>query len=427
MAEFRIPGPTGLVEIPISDGTRMCRVSPSPGPVGANNNVVTAMPLEDRFVEVMRRTLPLLPADIQEEFAAMFSPSALLIMAGTLAVWAGSHYVGIGFIVDGLLLLGGVVFLGWQIWSAASDFMSFIDLTYNARSSSDLDTAAKHLSNFIAVVGVAAFIALVTKGAAKRVNLAKAAATRILVRMATAVEAGMTPNHFQSILKVAMNPKNPRIILFRKTNPKSVQYIERGFPPKPKEIKVKTGEHSGIVTATDPGEISKVRTTVDPNSGKKYYTVDSNGRTATNGDGLTIDLDVNQWPVETGQVIDPTSKKPLVGDYDLFDVFDPQVLAGNKPPNQGNLVLATSDGKFVDDFTNPEVRQVVSDLNDAIGSRRVMHGHHAAYDSIENLKPDELISVFMPDGNVFSMNKEALLQFYKKIGRSTLDLSNWMQ
>ena len=55
-----------------------------------------------------------------------------------------------------------------------------------------------------------------------------------------------------------------------------------------------------------------------------------------------------------------------------------------------------------------------------------MHGHHGAFDSIDNLDPDEMVVAFMPDGVAVAMNKAALRQFYEKIGRSTLDLKQWM-
>lgn len=425
MPDCKIPGPQGgrntcnevreSLFMGLATTTRVIGSRPS----------VADMDLEDRFMVVMQRTAPKLPGDIREEFEALLSPAALAIVVGVLAVWAGSHYFGVGFVVDAILIGGGVIFLGWQVWDAADDFISFLKLTYSAENENDLDSAATHLSNFIAVVGVAAFIALLTRGAGKKIKVKTAKKTGV-VRAAGAADAGMTGSHFRAIMKVAMDKANPRIILFRKTNPKSLQYIERGFPPKPKEIKVKTDEASGIVTCIDSGEVNKVRKTIDPESGQMYYTVDRMRGTATNGAGDTIKIDANDWPVEVGQVIDPKTKKPLVGDYDLFDVFDPKVIAGKKTGNQGNLVLATKDGKFVDDFTNPEVRKAVDDLNKAIGSRRVMHGHHGAFDSIDNLKPDEVITAFLPDGTVVALDKVALKQLYEKIGRSTLDLKQWM-
>jgi hypothetical protein len=119
------------------DGTIDPLTSPAASAPGAVN--VGTMSLDDRFAEVLRRTLPLLPGEMQQEFAAMLSPTSLLIMAGTLAVWAGSHYFGVGFIVDGLLLLGGAIFLGYQVITAAMDFYSAVSLTLQANTSADLD------------------------------------------------------------------------------------------------------------------------------------------------------------------------------------------------------------------------------------------------------------------------------------------------
>lgn len=426
MPDCKIPGPVGgrnhCVEVReslflgLASTTRLIGRPPS----------VAEMDLEDRFMIVLRRTAPKLPGDIREEFEALLSPAALAVIVGVLAVWAGSHYFGVGFIVDAILIGGGVIFLGWQVWDAADDFISFLSLTYSAESESELESAATHLSNFIAVVGVAAFIALLTRGTGKKIKV-KATPKKGMIRAAGMADAGMLSSHFNAIRKVAMNANRPRIILFRKTNPNSLKYIERGFPPKPKEIKVKTDPNSGIVTCQSTDEVAEVRKAIDPDSGKQYYTVDRGRTTATNGAGESIDLNGSDWPKEVGQVIDPKTKKPLVGDYDLFDVFDPKVIAGKKTGNQGNLVLATKDGRFVDDFTNPEVRRAVEELNQAVGSRRVMHGHHGAYDSIDNLKAAEVITVFLPDGNVMALDKVALKELYEKIGRSTLDLKRWME
>ena len=390
------------------------------------------MPLEERFISVLYRTLPKLPADIQDAFAAMLSPTTLAVIVGVLAVWAGSHYVGIGFIVDVVFVVGGVILVGWEIWSAAADFMAFLDLTYNGRTENDLERAASHLSKFIAVVGIEVFLAMLTRGAGKKINV-KAANARAVTRTAVAADAGMTAAHFRAIRQLAMSPTNPRVILFRKTNlghpskTGGANYIELGFPPKPKEIKGANTLDSGIVTC-NKGKVDSVRKIVEPDSGKKYYTVDRNGRTATNGDGHTIDLSGKSWSriLEPDQVIHPQKEMPVVGDYDLFDVIDPRVFDGTMPPNQGNMVLASSDGKFVDDFTNPWKRQAVADINNALGSRQVMHGHHGAFDSIANLDPTEAVTAFFPDGSTVVYNRAALQNLYDRLGRSTLDLKQFM-
>lgn len=230
---------------------------------------------------------------------------------------------------------------------------------------------------------------------------------------------GMPASHFQAVRQVAMDPKNHSVILFRQTNPRSIPFIERGFPAKPGEIKMaKTSDVTGIVTCRSVEEVMEARNA-------EYYIVDADRLTAKNAGGQVIDVRGRGWPVEPGQVIDAVSKKPLVGDYDLFDVFDWGVLDGRQPGNHGNLVLATSEGKLAKDFTNPRGRQIKDALNAAFGSPRVMHGHHGAYDSIENLKSGELVTAFLPDGTVVSMEKAGLHEFYQRIDRSTLDLIKW--
>ena len=200
MASFRMPGPMG--HTPYGTGTvdagTMC-VARSPRPGTIRHDVgVAALPLSDRFVSVLRRTVPYLPSEMREEFAQILSPASLAIISGTLVVWAGSHYVGVGFIVDALLLVTGVAFLGWQVWGAAGDLTRAIQLTVDAASDHDLDEAAKRLANFVAVVGVAAFLALLTKGAkgaAKgRGSGMSAAATEALVDQMLMKVMGSTKN-----------------------------------------------------------------------------------------------------------------------------------------------------------------------------------------------------------------------------------------
>ena len=385
------------------------------------------MSLEDRFVSVLHRTGPKLPGEIQEEFMALLSPASIAIIVAVLVVWAGSHYFGVGFVADAILLVAGIGFLGWQVWTVGGDFVAFIELTYSARTESDLEKAATHLANFIAVVGVAVFMALIAKGA-KRYG-PRIRNMRGVIKAASAADAGMPPNHFNAFLRAAANPTRPRIIMVRQTNPKSVQWIRRGFPAKPKEIKMKTSSQTGIVTCRDVSEVAKAQRTIRSGSNKKYYVVDRNRRTATNGSGETIQLDNPDWPVEAGQVIDPVAQKPLVGDYDLMAVIDPNAKGRNLALAVDNTANARSGrplGSLTDDFTNSDIRRVAADVNRQLDQERVLHGSQEAFDSLDNLAADELVVGFFPDGNAMSFNKQGLIDFYGSIGRSTLDLKQFM-
>jgi hypothetical protein len=385
----------------IDEGTLGRWQSPAPGPVGTSPPVGD-MPLDDRFIEVLQRTLPLLPAEVREEFAQLLSPTNLLIIVGTLVVWAGSHYFGVGFVMDAILLAAGAIFLGLQVLTAASDFVLAIKLTAEARSEADLDQASRHLANFVAVVGVAVFTALVFRGARKVAPRARAA----IAGAAAGRYGGMTPTHFRVFQDVARTMK--RIIVVRNTNPKSTQWIERGFPPKPMEIKIKTSQNTGIVTALKAEEIRYARS-------KGYYVVDADG-VPRNALGQEMRFTSKpEWPMEPGQIVHPQQQKPLVGDYDLLGVINPEA------PGR-NIALAASEGKVLDDWTNPEVRRIAEALNNRMDQPRVMHGAHDMY---SKGKPDLSdvggSTVFLPDGTTRSLNTaDDVAAFYQELGRQTI-------
>lgn len=428
MSDFRIPGPIGADghAVPTDFDTCPVRLTPTPGPV-ASSGKLEALALEDRFVSVLQRTAAKLPVEVREEFAAMLDPATLAIIVGVLAMWAGSHYVGVGFIVDILLVVVGIGVLGWQIWSVGHDFVAFLDLTYTARTEDDLEKAATHLANFIAVVGVAAFMALVAKGAKRYAP--KARTLRGSVRAASAADAGMPASHFRVFARVASDANRPRIILVRKTNPASVKWIEKGFPAKPKEIKMKTAKLSGIVTCKGADEAAKARRTLRHGSGKQYLVVDDTGRTASNARGEKIELSDADWPVEPNQVIDPIANKPLVGDYDLMGVIDPNAKGRNLAlavDNVANKRAGREPGTFVDDFSNTEITKVARRVNQGLDRPRVLHGSHEAFDSIDNLDAGETVVGFFPDGRAFAFDRGGLTEFYETIGRSTLDLKRFL-
>ena len=196
MAHQRTPGPTNGVSQAELGTESVCRI-PVYAPKSVGSTDVSAWRLEDRFINVMNRTGPKLPEEIRDEFMVLLQPQALAMIVGVLVVWAASHAFGVGFVADVILLAVGAAFLGFQIWSVADDFAEFIKKTYYARTETDLEQASKHLANFIAVVGVGAFIAILTKGAKGSGN--KLTAIRL---KPTATRA-----HYMNVLGWAQKPK----------------------------------------------------------------------------------------------------------------------------------------------------------------------------------------------------------------------------
>ncbi len=378
----------------------ICRLDGTMSPIGTNASPgtavsVSAMSLQDRFCEVLRRTAPLLPGEIHQEFATMLSATSILIMAATLAVWAGSHYFGVGFVVDGLLLAGGAIFLGYQVISAGMDFCNAVYVTANATSNRDLDTAASLLANFVATVGVAAFSYLVMKGAKRAAPTARAG----IASLAAGRYGGLTPTHYR-LFQLAARMHN-RIIAVRNTNPLSTGWIERGYPAKPIAIKAHTSKTTGIVTAANPGEAQAARTF-------GYYVVDADG-VARNATGQTLRLPgQTEWPLEPGQIIDAQKLRPLVGDYDLLGVIDPSARGRN-------IVLAADRGETLLNWTGPENQRIANSLNGMMDQPRVLHGAHDGFADVAAAGPS---TVFFPDGYVLELtSSEAVAQFYRQIGR----------
>jgi len=120
-------------------------------------------PLKDKFGAVLRRTLPLLPAGMRQEFQALLSPVNIGIMAAALVLWAASHLVGAGEAADLLLFAGGWLMMGMAVKDVAVDLGGFLLLTSSAADEKDLDEAATLLARAIAVMGVTAFTMLLAK------------------------------------------------------------------------------------------------------------------------------------------------------------------------------------------------------------------------------------------------------------------------
>ncbi len=162
MASERIPGAQGRsgVALSLDDGTLARWQTPSPGGLGLR---LADQAPADKLVAAMRRTIPLLPAELRAGFAVLLTSRNLALTTGVLAVWAGSHLFGVGEVADALLALTGAVFLGMSVFTAGHDLVQFVHLGSAARTPEDLDRAAVHLARFVATVGVATIVSLILK------------------------------------------------------------------------------------------------------------------------------------------------------------------------------------------------------------------------------------------------------------------------
>ncbi len=137
------------------------------GDYGESKPAIGQWSIKDKFADVLRRTAPKLPGELRIQFLALLTPLNLGIMVATLVAWAGSQFFGVGEIIDLLLLAVGSFFLGMAVFTVAKDLWGFLHGTVTATTELDLDKAALSLAEAIAIMGVAAFVALLSKMGAK--------------------------------------------------------------------------------------------------------------------------------------------------------------------------------------------------------------------------------------------------------------------
>lgn len=130
---------------------------------------VAEMTASERLIEAIYRSIPMLPAEAGEQLKAMLTPQAIAIAVGTLIVWAGSHFFGIGEIVDVILLVAGAIFIGLGVFEGADHLYDFVQIAINAKSDADLTRAAEHFAKAVNILGITVITALLFKNSAKAV------------------------------------------------------------------------------------------------------------------------------------------------------------------------------------------------------------------------------------------------------------------
>jgi hypothetical protein len=123
------------------------------------------MTVPQQVAEAVRRSLPRIPPAARDQIQGLASPANLEFMVATLVVWAGSHAIGLGEIIDGILAGVGAVFVGWQAFKAAGDLYEFAKRSIYPSSDSDLTEAGYALAEAVNIIGLVAILYLLGRGA----------------------------------------------------------------------------------------------------------------------------------------------------------------------------------------------------------------------------------------------------------------------
>jgi len=162
----------------------------------------------EKIGEAIRRSIPMLPADVREEVEALLTPQSLAIMSGVLMLWVVSHFFGIGEIADVILIAVGVVALGGVAFQAAEELYNFGLTTINAKREEDLDRAARHFSEAVALIGIQAVMAILLKKAPKTFRQSHNNAPTYTLR--SLPTAPSTPGRLFYRPKITADPTLPR-------------------------------------------------------------------------------------------------------------------------------------------------------------------------------------------------------------------------
>jgi hypothetical protein len=152
---------------------------------------VAAMSTADRLKEILSRSKKYLSPDVGQQIDALLSPTNLAIMGATLVVWAGSHFFGVGEIVDVVLLAVGAFAIGWSIGDVATDLFTFADMVANGKTEQDLDAGAKAFSHAVVLAGITVIMAILLRRSVKEIQVSRGPNVSDALRLKN--KAGLPP------------------------------------------------------------------------------------------------------------------------------------------------------------------------------------------------------------------------------------------
>lgn len=119
------------------------------------------------------QSIKYLPKETKQAFLSLISPTALKFTVGTLAVWAGSHLVGVGEELDVLLLGIGYACVGWAAFEGVASIVKSVTLAVDARTEKDLGRAAELFARGLTQLGINTILILLTRKGTRRAAVAE--------------------------------------------------------------------------------------------------------------------------------------------------------------------------------------------------------------------------------------------------------------
>lgn len=145
-----------------------------PAPLAPQAAAATAAPsgsaaqwsTAQRIAETLRRMPGYLPDALAAEVRALLTPSALAILAVSLAALAVAQAYGVGEVLDAVLVAAAWASAGWTGILGLKDFVAGILAGARAGTSADIDTAAREAAGGLLKLGVAFLSSLLLRAKA---------------------------------------------------------------------------------------------------------------------------------------------------------------------------------------------------------------------------------------------------------------------
>lgn len=154
---------------------------------------VMQMTTYEKVEAAIRLSLPLMSGEARAQVQALLSPQSLAIITGTLVLWAGSHFIGVGEIVDVIGLVVGFTLLGASVLEGGRSLYDFATGSVNARNEDDLKQAAQAFAHAVNVLGISAISAVLLH------RSTTAVASRGMPRIRPRVNVGIPPTGIRPI------------------------------------------------------------------------------------------------------------------------------------------------------------------------------------------------------------------------------------
>ncbi len=125
---------------------------------------VAGWTFDRRLFETLSRSKSKLLPEAWEQLQAIMTPEAIAVVAAVLVAWVVSHAFGVGEAIDVIISVVGGVALGLAVFAGLDHLYEFAVGVHTARSPADLDKAADHFAEAVAILGIQAVLAFLFRG-----------------------------------------------------------------------------------------------------------------------------------------------------------------------------------------------------------------------------------------------------------------------